>query len=177
MKNQIPRELDELCIEVGKFIEYWGFKEIEGRLWCHLLLANKPLCPQDLMDRTGVSKGLVSISIARLLEYEVIRHEYTKGRRTQYFQINENITDVIQNVLRSRERKMISGIQKAVDLLGGLPKEQLQDINLKRIAFLQKMVKTASNYLEILIFGGGKISNFIFDKAPLIKVEKETLSP
>ena len=92
MKNRIPRELDELCIEVGKFIEYWGFKHIEGRLWCHLLLADRSLCPQDLMDRTGVSKGLVSISIARLIEYEVIKLDYTEGRRTQYYQVNENIT-------------------------------------------------------------------------------------
>ncbi|MGK0367232.1 MAG: DNA-binding transcriptional regulator GbsR (MarR family) [Thermoproteota archaeon] len=176
MKNKslVPVELDSLCIQIGKFIEYWGFKEIEGRLWCHLLLANRPLCAQDLIDRTGVSKGLVSLSLTRLLEFDVIRLEYTQGRRTQFFQVNENVTDVIKGVLRTRERKILANIENSVNLLKSVPKEELGQINLKRLKFLQKFVKAASFYLNILIFGGEKISGLFFEKAPEVPALKET---
>ncbi|MCO4793526.1 MAG: hypothetical protein KC493_07435 [Bacteriovoracaceae bacterium] len=168
-KSKIPLELDGLCIEVGKFIEYWGFKEIEGRIWCHLLLSSRPLCPQDLIDRTGVSKGLVSLSLSRLIEYDVIRLEYTQGRRTQFFQVNENVTEVIKGVLRTRERKMMAKIENSLSLLKNIPPEELGNVNLKRLKFLHKFVKTASYYLGVLLFGGDKISGLIFEKAPKVR--------
>ena len=166
--QKIPTELDNLCLEVGKFIEYWGFKEIEGRLWCHILLSNRPLCPQDLINRTGVSKGLVSLSLSRLLEYEVIRLEYIEGRRTQFYQVNENVTKVIKEVLRKREKQMLKDVEKAVKSLKSVPKEMLKDLSFHRIDFLMNLVRTASNYLRILLIGTDKLTNFIFEKAPFI---------
>ena len=112
--TKVPKEVDNLCIKVGSFIEYWGFKKIEGRIWCHLLLSNRALCPQDLMQLTGVSKGLVSISLTRLMDYNVVRIEHKRGRRTQYYQVNENVIDVIRGVLISRESKLLEGIEQSV---------------------------------------------------------------
>ena len=68
-----PPELDQVCLMIGRFIEYWGFKDIEGRIWAHILLSNRPLCAKDLIDRLDISKGLVSMSLSRLMEYEVVR--------------------------------------------------------------------------------------------------------
>ena len=167
--TKVPKEVDQLCLKVGSFIEYWGFKEIEGRIWCHLLLSNRPLCPQDFMDRTGVSKGLVSISLSRLLEYEVVRLEYTRGKRTQFYQVNENVVDVIKGVLMSRESKLLETIQQSVMALKKLPKSQTSELSLERAEFLLKFVKTASHYLKVLLFGGEKISRLFFDKAPTIR--------
>lgn len=169
--TKVPKEVDKLCIKVGSFIEYWGFKEIEGRIWCHLLLSDIALCPQDFMERTGVSKGLVSISLARLLEYDVVRLEYIRGRRTQYYQVNENVVDVIKGVLISRESKLLESIEQSVMALKKLPKSQTSGLSLERAEFLLKFVKTASHYLKVLIFGGDKISRLFFDKAPMIRSE------
>lgn len=167
--SKLPKELDELCIKVGTFIEYWGFKEIEGRIWCHLLLSDRALCPQDLIERTGVSKGLISISLARLLEYDVIRLEYTEGRRTQYFQVNENVMEVIRGVLISRERELLKSILESVQALKKLPQNKVEGLNTNRINFLLGFVKAANQYLKILIFGGDKISKLLFEKAPSVK--------
>ena len=119
-------EIDHLCLKIGKFIEYWGFKEIEGRIWCHLLLAQRPLCPSDLINRTGVSKGLISIALSRMIEYNVIRLEHKEGRRTQFYQINENVTQVIKGVLNSREKNMLLQIEQAVHSLEKLPMKKLR---------------------------------------------------
>jgi DNA-binding transcriptional regulator GbsR (MarR family) len=169
--TKVPKEVDNLCIKVGSFIEYWGFKEIEGRIWCHLLLSNRALCPQDLMQLTGVSKGLVSISLTRLLDYNVVRIEHKRGRRTQYYQVNENVIDVIRGVLISRESKLLESIEQSAMTLKKLPKGQTSELSLERAEFLLKFVKTASHFLNVLLYGGEKISRLVFDKAPIIRNE------
>lgn len=169
----IPEELDNLCLSIGRFIQYWGFKEIEGRIWCHLLLSNEPLCAQELMTRTGVSKGLMSISLARLLEFDVIRHEYTEGRRTQYFQVNEDITSVIKNVLNLREKRMINDTIYQVDQLLELNPSKLKNINMNRLKYLKKTILTGKKILNSFILTKDFIQKFSFGMAPKIQTSKE----
>ena len=114
------------------------------------------------------------MSLSRLIDFDVIRLEYTQGRRTQFFQVNENVTDVIKGVLRTRERKILAKIENSVNLLDSVPKEELSQIYLKRLKFLKKFVKTASFYLNIFIFGGEKISGLFFEKAPEVSTLKKT---
>ena len=168
MSKIIYKKIDKVCLEIGRFIEYWGFKEIEGRIWAHILLSSKPLCANDLIERTGVSKGLISISISRLLEYNVIKIDSIVGRRTQYFQVNEDVTDVIKEVLKGREYKLLNQIEIVVkELLGS--KDELGDfLSTSRLEFLLSSVQLASKYLNIIIYGGGKITGFIFSRVPKI---------
>jgi len=165
-------QIDELCLEVGKFIEFWGFKEIEGRIWSHLFLSGQPLCSRDLMERTSVTKGLVSVSLARLMEYNVIRIEYIEGKRTQYYQVNENIIDVIRGVLKSRELTMLASIERRSILLKRSIEKNDNDLNLARLNYLISFVKTSSYCLKLLIKGGDKLSLLFKEKAPVIKKTK-----
>jgi hypothetical protein len=36
LSAQSQPELKDLAAGVGHFIEYWGFKAVQGRLWCYL---------------------------------------------------------------------------------------------------------------------------------------------
>jgi DNA-binding transcriptional regulator GbsR (MarR family) len=168
--NKPFKELDHICNLIGQFIEYWGFKSIEGKIWAHLLLSKRPLCPTDLMERTGVSKGLVSISITRLIEFDVIKFAHREGKRTQFYQVNENITEVIKGVLRTRERKMIADISTAIMLLEQVPLEELNDISQRRIKFLKNTTHYAGKILDILLFGGKPVDRLNFGLVP--KLEK-----
>ena len=164
--EKFPKELDDVCKLLGAFIEYWGFKEIEGRIWGHILLSNRPLCPSDLMIRTGLSKGLISVSLTRLIDYNVIKKSHIEGRKTQYYVINENITEVIVNVLKHRERKMLTSILSVIKTLEKLPKSELGAVSLKRLKYLSKITNIACRLLDILIFGGKPIRKMNFDRAP-----------
>lgn len=168
--ESIP-ELDEVAQSIGQFIEYWGFKEIEGKIWTHIFLSDRALCAQDLMDRLGVSKGLISISVKRLLDFEVIRVDYTRSKRTQYFQINEDVTTVIKQVLRSRERKMMGEIKSRSEMLSTLSPAQSKGINYNRVKFLIKMISVGQKILDAIIFTTEKLPSMVFGKAP--KIEKQ----
>ena len=145
---RIPPELEDVANQIGGFIEYWGFKNVHGRIWLHLFLAPEPLDAADLIERLGISKALVSMSISDLLEYEVIQIAGKSARATITYCSNPDITTVITNVLRKRERRMLSRISSSVRLLKTLPPEAGKLVSKDRLDHLVDLVKVAEDSLD-----------------------------
>ncbi len=159
-------EFNNLEQKVGQFIEYWGFKSIEGKIWLNIFLSKQELCAEDFIEKFGISKALVSNSINRLLEYNVILKSNKGMHGKQYFKANTDITKVIADVLRMREKRMIGQIETDAKLL--LESEQESDnLNTQRIAYIINMTSTANDILNLLLFQSQELStSLFFGKAP-----------
>jgi DNA-binding transcriptional regulator GbsR (MarR family) len=134
-------------------MEYWGFKAIHGRIWTHLFLSPAPLDAGDLISRLKVSKALISMSITDLLEHDVIL-EAGKGQRgKQLYVANPDVTSVIFDVLRKRERQMLAKVSSAYKLLeadfraGGVQ----SGVQAQRLKQLGTMIQSAQEALEAFI--------------------------
>jgi DNA-binding transcriptional regulator GbsR (MarR family) len=151
--ESLPPELEELADEIGDFICYWGFKKIHGRLWTHIYLANQPLDAGLLMRRLKVSKALISLSLNDLLKYEVIHENGKSPRGTQTYVANPNVLDVILNVLRRRERKMLTKAETSHKMLLSLNQDKLHRANLHRprVESIGRMIHQAQNSLASLL--------------------------
>ena len=151
--TKVPPELSELVDQIGNFIEYWGFKNVQGRMWAHLWLSSEPLDASDLMKRLGISKALVSISMKEMLEYEVVQEVGKSERGTILYRANPDKEMVILNVLRRRERMMMSRIASAFQLL-----EKMNPIDKKYYRISQpqmdemgEMIKNVEMLLDVLL--------------------------
>jgi DNA-binding transcriptional regulator GbsR (MarR family) len=151
--EQPPPELEELAAEVGDFICYWGFKKIHGRLWTHIYLSKEPLDAGALMRRLGVSKALISLSLNDLLKYDVILESGKSSRGTQTYVANPDVMDVIFNVLRRRERKMLNKAETGHKMLASVKPEILVQAKLHtdRIAAMGTMIHQAQNALASIL--------------------------
>ncbi|MBX3022351.1 MAG: hypothetical protein KF799_11820 [Bdellovibrionales bacterium] len=149
----LPPELEDLANEVGDFICYWGFKKIHGRLWTHIYLSNDPLDAGQLMQRLRVSKALISLSLNDLLRYDVIIENGKSARGTQTYVGNPDVLDVILNVLRRRERKMLAKAETSHRMLTSLSPERQNRASLhsERVAALGRMIHQAQNALSSLL--------------------------
>ncbi|MGE0526638.1 MAG: GbsR/MarR family transcriptional regulator [Bdellovibrionales bacterium] len=149
----VPPELEELANEVGDFICYWGFKRIHGRLWTHIYLSRDPLDAGQLMQRLRVSKALISLSLNDLLRYDVILEAGKSARGTQTYAANPDVLDVILNVLRRRERKMLAKTETSHRMLSMLSPESLDRAQLfpERLQSLGRMIEQAQNALGSLL--------------------------
>lgn len=152
---QVPPELEDVASQIGEFIEYWGFKKIHGRIWLNIFVSEVPLDASDLIERLGVSKALVSMSIADLLEYDVIQVSGKNHRGTNCYCSNPNLLGVILNVLRKRERRMLARMASATRLLQNLPSEtpKRRDVGISptRIDLLNEMVHSAEAALDAFL--------------------------
>ena len=149
----VPPELEDLANEVGDFICYWGFKKVHGRIWTHIYLSHSPLDAGQLMQRLRVSKALISLSINDLLKYDVVLESGKSARGTQTYIANPDVVDVILNVLRRRERKMLTQAETSHRLLKALNPEAKARTRLheQRVEAMGRMIQQAQNALESLL--------------------------
>ena len=102
--------LKSLANAVGDFIRYWGFRRVHGQLWTQIYLSKKPLSGSELVKGLGVSKALVSPALNELARFNLIRSVKADGRTNKY-SANPNTFEVIREVLRRRELKLIETAQ------------------------------------------------------------------
>jgi len=143
-------ELENLAAEIGKFIHYWGFKKIHGRIWTYIFLADTAPDAGVLMKKLNVSKALMSLSLNDLLDQNVIKEAGKSSKGTQTYVANPQILDVILQVLRNRERKMLSLISDAQKQLQSYSPVELsnESINPERLQALGMMVDLAQTTLD-----------------------------
>lgn len=149
-------ELEEVANQIGAFIEYWGFKNVHGRIWAHLYVAARPLDASDLMDLLQISKALVSMSLADLMDYDVIQIAGKSERGTVTYRANPNVVTVVMGVLRKRERRMLSQISAATKVLkdrkqAASTKGRTLDLDPARLKSLHEMVLTAEESLDTIL--------------------------
>lgn len=93
---------------VGALMELWGFRRQLGRIWAILFLSDRPLTSPELCDRLGISTGLLSMSLAELRRWGVVRPVVVPGDRKEHHEAETNIWKMISHVLRERERKAVN---------------------------------------------------------------------
>ena len=146
-------ELQGLADQVGEFIGYWGFKKVHGRIWTHLFLSEQPLDAAQIIERLGISKALVSISLKDLSEYHVISEVGRSARGTTLYTANPQIAEVILNVLRQREKQMLAKIQLAHRGLKELPElaRAAAGVSDTRLAQIEEMIDFAVQSLDQML--------------------------
>ncbi len=153
---KVQPELEDVVAQIGEFIEYWGFKNVHGRIWAHVYLAEVPLDAGDLVERLQISKALVSMSISDLMEYDVIQVAGKSARGTITYIANPNVTSVVIGVLRKRERRMLSRIAAATKVLKdyknhGGGKDSSVHLASERVVSLHEMVVTAEDSMDAIL--------------------------
>lgn len=151
---KISPELEDVISQIGAFIEYWGFKNVHGRIWAHLYLAPEPLDANDLIERLSISKALVSMSISDLMEYDVVQISGKSDRGTITYIANPNVTSVVTGVLRKRERRMLSRVASATKVLKDFKTQATPTetyVSPERAESLHEMVLTAEESLDAIL--------------------------
>lgn len=98
---------------VGSFIEGWGFRAIDGRVWTLLALSRRPLSQSELARALGVSRSLVNLAITELAGYGLVRP--VGGGRNAPYEARMDVWPVIGEVLRSREWMLVESARVALE--------------------------------------------------------------
>jgi HTH-type transcriptional regulator, glycine betaine synthesis regulator len=94
---------------VGALMELWGFRRQLGRIWAVLFLCDRPLAAPELCDRLQISTGLLSMSLAELRRWGVVRSVDVPGDRKEHFEAETNVWKLVARVLREREKAAVEG--------------------------------------------------------------------
>ncbi|MCB9779677.1 MAG: MarR family transcriptional regulator [Alphaproteobacteria bacterium] len=92
---------------IGEIMEFWNFKPSMGQVWTILYLSRKPLAASEIAERTGLSSGSVSMTLADLQQWGVVRREWAPGERRKLYAAETDVMAMVTRVFRERELRMI----------------------------------------------------------------------
>jgi DNA-binding transcriptional regulator GbsR (MarR family) len=149
---------------VGALMELWGFRRQLGRIWAVLFLSDRPLAAPDLCERLRISTGLLSMSLAELRRWGVVRPVEVAGDRKEHFEAETNVWKLVSRVLREREKRAVeSALATFEGVLGDL-RAALADVDpavkraarfkAKRLELLADLTRAALNVLRLLVDSG-----------------------
>lgn len=147
----LDRQILRVCDAVGEFIAYWGFKSAQGRVWALLALNREPLTQAEIAETLGVSRALVSTTMAELNERGLAR-PVGANRKAPY----EAVIDVwpsISEVLRSREWQLVETARLALE--GAIEQAEFEAASgrqvrydIDRMRLLLTMTEMAQHFLR-----------------------------
>jgi HTH-type transcriptional regulator, glycine betaine synthesis regulator len=146
---------------VGALMELWGFRRQLGRVWAVLFLSDRPLAAPDLCDRLRISTGLLSMSLAELRHWGVVRSVAIPGDRKEHFEAETNVWRLVARVLRERERRAVehalAAFERAIEELRGAAADVDPGVKaaarfkVRRLEQLADLSRAALHVLRILI--------------------------
>ena len=92
---------------IGGLMESWGFKRNMGRVWAMLYLEQQPLSAADIGERLSLSSGAMSMLLAELQQWSVVKKAWVPGERRDYWEAETSIWKMVSRVLRERELRWI----------------------------------------------------------------------
>ncbi len=160
---------------IGRLIEFWGFKRNMGRVWATLYLSPEPLAAKDLQETLQLSTGAVSMTLAELARWGVVKKVWVPGERRDYFSAEVQLWKMISRVMAEREGgEIANAIDACEQALASLephlasrdPEERRRaELQKTRIVALLELARLGKNLLDMLL------STAKVDAEPLSRIE------
>lgn len=138
----------------GAFIEWWGFKAIQARIWTLLALRLEPMTQVEIARTLSVSRSLVSTTMNELVKLGLVRP--TEDKRNAPYEAVIDVLPVITDILRTREWMMIEGAKVALEaaieeaeLARDRGEAPVYDV--ARMRRLLAMTEMAQSFLKIIV--------------------------
>jgi DNA-binding transcriptional regulator GbsR (MarR family) len=146
---------------VGALMELWGFRRQLGRIWAVLFLSDRPLAAPELCERLQISTGLLSMSLAELRTWSVVRSVTVPGDRKEHFEAETHVWKLVARVLRDREKLAVEGALAAFERALGEVRAARADVDpavkaaarfkARRLEQLVDLARTGLGLLKMLI--------------------------
>lgn len=111
---------------IGELMEFWNFKPSMGKVWTVLYLCQDPMSAEEIVERTGLSAGSVSMTLNDLQLWGVVHRVRQDGERRRLYAAETDIWAMVTRVFKDRELKLVRrSIQSLNDALTVLEQETL----------------------------------------------------
>ena len=115
MGTNLHAARDNFIQGMSRIAQFWGFPKAMGAAFGAAYLSPEPLCLDDLVELTGVTKGAVSTNVRHLERLGLLHRRVRVGDRKDYYEAETDFWKAVKGILREREK---SEFARALDSVG-----------------------------------------------------------
>ena len=144
MDNNAQQEArDKFIHSWGEMGSQWGINKAMAQIHALLMISEKPLSTDAVMQQLGMSRGHANTNLRGLVDWGVVRRVFVKGERKEYFQSEKDAWTMFCRIVRERKKRemepVIDALRVCLDLVG---KEKSALYFRERLTQLLDLVKT-----------------------------------
>jgi DNA-binding transcriptional regulator GbsR (MarR family) len=118
---------DQFVASWGRMGSVWGISRTMAEVHALLYITGQPMCTDQIMERLGVSRGNVSMSVRALLDWSVIEKVRLPSDRKEYYQAELDVWSMLRAIARERIKREVDPMLDALDEIAQLAPEVKSD--------------------------------------------------
>ncbi len=96
----------------GNFGTQWGINRSMAQVHALLLVSERPLSTEEVMEQLSISRGNANMNIRDLINWNLIYKESVAGDRKEYFRAEKDMWEVAKRIVKERKRREIEPLQQ-----------------------------------------------------------------
>jgi DNA-binding transcriptional regulator GbsR (MarR family) len=96
----------------GNFGTQWGINKSMAQLHALLLVSERPLSTEEVMEQLSISRGNANMNIRDLINWNLVYKESIAGDRKEYFRAEKDMWEVAKRIVKERKRREIEPLQQ-----------------------------------------------------------------
>jgi DNA-binding transcriptional regulator GbsR (MarR family) len=105
---------DRFIASWGRMGSAWGISRTMAEVHALLYVTGEPMNTDEIMERLGISRGNVSMSVRALLEWGVIQKTHKRGDRKDYFQAEQDVWTMLRAIARERIKREVDPLLQSL---------------------------------------------------------------
>jgi DNA-binding transcriptional regulator GbsR (MarR family) len=137
----------------GTLSTQWGINRTMSQIHALLLLSDKALNADEIMEDLQISRGNVNMNLRDLISWGLIFKQLIPGERKEYFVAEKDIWKVTRQISRERRRRELTPLLDTMkDIKTGLQNDQSKEAEdiLKVVNDIDAVASLADSTLELI---------------------------
>ena len=122
MKDTLRQARDRFLHSWAEMGPKWGIPKAMAQIHALLMISDKPLSTDDVMEELGISRGNANTNLRALADWGLIRRIFVRGDRKEYFQSEKDVWNMFCRIARERKKReiepVIDTMSECLDLVG-----------------------------------------------------------
>ncbi|CAA7195272.1 MULTISPECIES: GbsR/MarR family transcriptional regulator [Chryseobacterium] len=133
----------------GTFATNWGINRTMAQVHALLLASEKPLSTDEVMEQLEISRGNANMNLRALMDWGIVRKEFVKGDRKEYFVAEKDVWYLFKQITKERRKREIEPV---ISFL-----EELKNIEDKDSSEAKEFIQLMDDFSSVT----GKINNIM----------------
>ncbi|UHO39591.1 transcriptional regulator [Chryseobacterium capnotolerans] len=133
----------------GTFATNWGINRTMAQVHALLLASGKPLSTDEVMEQLEISRGNANMNLRALMDWGIVRKEFIKGDRKEYFVAEKDVWYLFKQITKERRKREIEPV---ISFL-----EELRNIEDSDSEEAKEFIKLMDDFSSVT----GKINNIM----------------
>ena len=131
----------------------WGINRTMAQVHALLLVSEKPLSTENVMEELSISRGNANMNIRELLAWNLLYKELIPGDRKEFFRAEKDVWEIGKRIARERKKREIEPLIRDLSLLQQIDEKDTEEgkVFLKTIQDIQGFATKIDKSVETMI--------------------------